>query len=361
MGRIALALLLLAMVAGASVALRSAEPAAARFASPFGCQPHSGLGEIALARTGRLRVVDLASCRDRVIGKTSQGRVEFDRSGRAHLVPYEQALLSGDRRLRATIRASGNKQTLRNSIWVTDARTGEAHPAYSVGVWGDTHDLHSPGPIQLLGWSGDDRWIFFAIDPGSSSSIAADGLILQVVAAAGGTPTQLGIMLRYRDYLAWCGGELVFSGGPDRIAIHGKSLLYARPPAWRPQPLVSAPARSWGSLACQPDGSSLVAQSQRSSTNANFFGTHWALWRVGLDGSQRQLTRPPGGYADESPRFSRDGRQLLFVRSHLGRGKLYILRAGRVTGPLLSLGVLFGWYGHRDWWQSMAWSHAPES
>jgi WD40-like Beta Propeller Repeat len=208
----------------------------------------------------------------------------------------------------------------------------------------------------LLGWSGDDRWIFFTIDPGGSGSIAADGLTLRVVSADGGRPSRLARMLPYRDYLAWCGGRLMFTGGGDRVATHGKRLLVAAPPSWRPRPPVDTPQRAWGSVACAPDGRSLVAQSQRRSSDPGFFATRWALWRVGLDGSLRRLTSPPTGQADESPRFSRDGRVLAFVRSRKGSGKLYFLRDGRLLGPVLSLGYSLGYYGHQDWWSTVRWS-----
>ena len=91
-------------------------------------------------------------------------------------------------------------------------------------------------------------------------------------------------------------------------------------------------------MACAPDGRSVVVQSQPASNDASFFTTRWQLWRVGLDGSRRQLTSPPAHYADESPRFSRDGRTIVFVRSRQGRGQVYALRGRKLTGPLLSLG-----------------------
>jgi hypothetical protein len=211
---------------------------------------------------------------------------------------------------------------------------------------------------MLVGWSGDERWIFFAIDPGGSGSIAADGLSLRVVSVRGGHATRIARMLLYRDYLTWCGGRLVFTGGRDRVATNHKRLLVAAPPDWRRQPLAQASTRSWGSLACAPGQASVVAQSQRSSSNPAFFAAHWALWRVGLDGSMRRLTSPPRGYADESARFSRDGRTMLFVRTRKGIGSLYALRDGRFVGPLLRLGNNIGYYGHHDWWQTAAWSAA---
>jgi Tol biopolymer transport system component len=102
-------------------------------------------------------------------------------------------------------------------------------------------------------------------------------------------------------------------------------------------------------LTCAPDDKSVVVQSQTSSSDADFFHTHWALWRVGLDGSMKRLTSPPANHADESPHFSPDGTIVYFVRSRHGRGQLYALRDGHVIGPLLSLGYSLGYYGHQDW------------
>jgi hypothetical protein len=163
-------------------------------------------------------------------------------------------------------------------------------------------------------------------------------------------------MLTTRDYLRWCGGRLVFTAGGDRIATHNKRLLADTPPAWRPHALVHTPGRAWGSLACARHGRSLVVQSQPERNNAYFFATRWSLWRVDFDGSRRRLTSPPRGYADESPRISRDGTTILFVRSRRGVGKLYAVRHGKFLGPLLSLGYSLGYYGHQDWWQTMDWS-----
>ena len=291
-----------------------------------GCTPHPGLGSVTLARG---EVVDLATCHVRTVHVRTP----------AGLVAPGGAV--------ATVRATGSRRTLRSTIWVTQPG-GASHAVFSAKVWGDTAGRDSNGPIELLGFSDDARWVFFAIDPGSSSSIAADGLLLQVVSAAGGRPHRLGIMLPYRDYLTWCGRRLVFTAGEDRIAIHAKRLLTAAPPAWRPRPLVEQPGESFGSLAC--DGDSVIVQSQPSSTDAGFFATRWALWKVGLDGSHRALTAPARRSTDESPLVTRDGQTVLFVRSHSGHGELYALRNGHAIGPLLSLGFQLGFYGHRNWW-----------
>jgi dipeptidyl aminopeptidase/acylaminoacyl peptidase len=320
--------------------------ATAAVAAALACRPEPGLGSITLIRGGKVHVVDLATCRDRVRPRAA-----------IPTRPVRGPVASPDGRFLASVKSSGRGRRAKQTIWVADRRTGRSRPVFSeTQSYKTIGPGETPGPIMLLGWSGDDRWIFFMIDPGGSASIAADGLTLRVVAAAGGRPRRLARMLPYPDYLAWCGGRLVFTGGGDRVATHGKRLLVAAPPRWRPRPLVDAPYRAWGSLACSPRGRRLVAQSQRRSSNPSFFATRWALWDVGFDGAVRRLTSPPRSQADESPRFSRDGRALAFVRSRRGVGKLYALRGGRLHGPILSLGYSLGYYGHQDWWATIRWS-----
>ena len=321
------------------------------------CAHHPELGSFAYLRKSALHVIDLASCRDRVVRRGVHGAFEFTSGGRIRIQRFSAAVDTADGRLAASVRATGKGKTAKQTIWVTDRRTGASHPVLSETQYyrrigpGDT-----PGPIILLRWSGDDRWIFFTVDPGGSGSIAADGLILRVVSAAGGPMHEIAWSLGSADYMAWCGGKLVLTAGNDRVAVQHKRLLVAAPPAWRAHPLARAPGRAWGSMACAPDGRSVVVQSQPASNDASFLATHWQLWRVGLDGSRRQLTSPPPHYADESPRFSRDGRTIVFVRSRHGRGQVYALRGRRLTGPLLSLGYQLGFYGHQNWWTIADWS-----
>jgi WD40-like Beta Propeller Repeat len=302
-----------------------------------GCPHDASLGSIAYVRGNASHRLSLADCTDRV-------------TGRAPAVQRNPPLLSPDRRFAASVRATGSARTAKQTIWITNVRTRRARPIFSETQYHRTiGPSETPGPIWLLGWSGDDRWVFFTIDPGSSASIAADGLTLRVVSTNGGAAHRLGIMLAYRDYLAWCGGRLVFTAGPDRIATDAKRLVVAAPPDWQPHALWNDPSRTFGSLACAPDGRSLAVLNQRSSTNASFFSTRWQLWRVGLDGSRTLLDRPPAGFADESPRWSRDGRALLFVRERQGHGTLDLWRDGRLFGPIASLGYSLGFYGHHDW------------
>lgn len=295
--------------------------AAAVAAVAFTCRPQPGLGSVAYTRAAKRHVVDLGTCSDRIIGTVS---------GRAPALPG------------VSVRATGHGKTAKQTIWF-DGRPIFAETEYykSIGP-GDT-----PGPIMLLRLSGDRRWLFFTIDPGSSASIAADGLVLRVISTHGGRVHKLGTMLVTNDRLSWCGGRLVFSGGNDRIAWHNKRLLTASPPNWRVRELVPDRGRAWGSLVCAPDGRSVAVQSQRESIDANFNHGKWALSQIGLDGTERQLTRPPHGSVDESPVFS--GQTLFFVRTTWLHGVLYALDKGRVVGPFAWLGYSLGYYGHHAW------------
>lgn len=305
--------------------------AAVAAAATLACTPHAGLGRVFYRRGSVSRVIDLATCRDSAAPPFATPRPS----------------VSPDRRYVVELRATRASKRGTSSIVVHDRRTHRTRVAFSVRESFSRAPAGMPGPVVFFGWSGDGKWLFFAIDPQGSASLMADGLDMRVVSAAGGPVHDLGMRLAYRSYLAWCGGRLVYTAGGDRIATTHKILVAASPPDWRPKQLVHAPTHSWGSLACAPDGRSVVVQSQRASSDAGFFHTQWALWRVGLDGKRTQLTSPPADFADEAPR--QRGDTVLFVRSRKGRGSLYALRNGTLLGPFASLGYGLGYYGHNDW------------
>jgi hypothetical protein len=298
--------------------------AAAAAAVALACTPHAGLGTVSYTRGAQEHVLDLATCREHVRPSTK---------------PQPGAFVSPNGRSTATVRLTPTTQAIRagGRILLTLPR------------WSPGGRNHSPGPLMLLGWSGDSRWVFYAIDPMGSQSIIADGVRLRAVSLEGASRA-LAPMLANDDYRAWCGGRLVLTAGGDRIAAHHKQLVTSAPPLWRTRTLAARAGRAWGSLACGPDDNSVVVQSEPDAgPDMTSVWTHWSLWRVGLHGSLRRLTSPPAGYADESPRFSRDGRTLFFVRSRKGVGKLYALHGGRLRGPLASLGFRLGYYGHTEW------------
>ena len=332
------------------------------------CPTDARLGAVAYLRGTSLHLLDLSTCGDRVlVRRGASPPVEFIRGGRSirygrnSAVPVaggrpvrvaaESGLRSPDGRLVARIRARRRPgaKTGTQSIVVGGRAIYTLRESYRRAPAG------APGPLALVAWSADSRWLLFYVDPMGSASIVADGIRLRAIRATGGQARKLVVTLGYPDYLAWCGRRLVATAGASRLATENKWLVLASPPAWRARKLVRGPARAWGSIACTADGARLAAQSQPASHNPSFFSTRWSLWSVRLDGSRRRLTAPPRGYADESPRWSRDGRALLFVRSRRGAGRLYLWRSGTVLGPLANLGSSLGYYGHQDWWARADW------
>jgi hypothetical protein len=205
------------------------------------------------------------------------------------------------------------------------------------------------GPLVPLKLSGDGRWLFFFVEEYGANSAILDGVPLYVVSTRGGAVHDLGVTLPYANSSTWCGSELVYTPGADRVAIDGKGLAVAGPPDWRPRPLWNDPARTFGSPACEPGRSAVAILTQHTSMNARFFATRWRLWRVGLDGSRHALDVPPPGWADEQPTWSPDGGAIAFVRERNGYGRIMVRHDGLLYGPIAQLGYQLGYYGHHDW------------
>jgi hypothetical protein len=296
------------------------------------CPRDPSLGVVRFPRSGKEHALSFATCIDRVAGKATAPRPPTSFRSRSGLL--------------ATV-TTVNLRAKRGSA----AITVDGRAVYRVG-----EHYGMPGPIILFGWSPDSRRLLFTIDPMSSASIMADGLQLRALEVATGRVVPVADMLVYPDYLTWCGSTLVLTVGGDRTATTNKRLVVASAPTWQPRALWADPHRAFGSVACAPDGKSVAVLSQPASDDAGFFATRWQLWRVSLSGTRTLLDTPPAGFADESPRWSRDGSSLLFVREHKGYGQLMLFRTGRATGPFAKLGYNLGYYGHHDWWLGASWS-----
>lgn len=307
-------------------------------AALLACPHDASLGKVTFVRGGALHEVSLADCRDRVLGKPRGAATT------GTLRSPSGQFVARIRVVRARGAAFGSQAIVVNGRVVYQVRQDYR-----------TVPAGTPGPLLLVGWSPDSRWLLYSIDPMGSASLAADGLVLRALRVPDGRRVRIATMLLYHDYLSWCGSRLVLVAGGNRLATANKRLLVASAPDWQPEPLWLDPHRAFGSAACTPDGGSVAVLSQPRSDDYNFFHTRWQLWRVGLDGSRRLLDAPPRGWADESPRWLPDGRTLLFVRERQGRGNLMLLRRGRVLGPIVPLGVALGYYGHHDWWQNASW------
>lgn len=330
-------------------------------------------GAVAFVRGGALHVLSFADCHDRVlVARGVKAPVRFGRDGRSieygnrwrvpvaggrpQRVTPSAGLPSPDGRLVAEVRVRRRPRaaTGTQSIWVVDRR-GRGRAIHTVRESYRAAPAGSPGPLGLVAWSPDSRWLLFYVDPLGSASLAADGVDVQAIGVHGGRPRRVARMLLYRDYLAWCGRRLVATAGGSRLATDRKWLAVAAAPDWRARRLVRARSHAWGSVSCSGRGE-LAVQSQPVSRDYDFAHTRWSIWLVGLDGPRRRLTAPPHGFSDDSPRWVGGGRTLLFVRSGHGAGSLYAWQGGRVVGPIVSLGVNLGYYGHRDWWYAADWS-----
>jgi WD40-like Beta Propeller Repeat len=246
----------------------------------------------------------------------------------------------------------------------------------------DTVNVHSgavtvavrrPGDFfTFAGWSPDGRWLLFWVANMCSGSLAADGWPLDAVPAAGGKPVRVvPHMLLYGDYLSWCGSDLIAAAGPDRQTNQDSKLLSVAPPRWHPRTIEPAGALSWVSPSCAPGGRQLVAAAGPNSGVAGFGVEHRSVWllRAASGARVRQLSAPPASYlSDEAPRFSRDGRWVMFVRSRVlagpgssdrSRDTIELVRASGAGGPIPVVSFTsqdFSYYDHFDWPYELDWS-----
>ena len=364
----------------------------------------SRLGSVAYASSGALHVVDLATCRDRVLVPTGvRPPVRFSPSGawiafgQASVVsaaggavttplggpaaswewsPTDDVLAgtandglvlggphgparrlypdgSGVREVRfspdgRTVAAAVGDRT----IAVASAAYAARHTAYQLPPGGI-------GQLDVVGWSPDDRWVLFWRNAEHSASLAADGLPLEAVPASGGMPvTVTDSMLLYPDFLTRCGGTLIAAVGGDRYVTANKGLTALEPPGWQPLDVSADPSRSWFWPACSPDGRWVAATATRNAEERRFGTADRTIWLLAADGSPRHLLvgKEGDGVADEAPRWSADGRWLLFVERERRPGAAGTLELAQVDGtgatvlgPVATLPGEVGYYGHYDW------------
>jgi dipeptidyl aminopeptidase/acylaminoacyl peptidase len=237
-------------------------------------------------------------------------------------------------------------------ITVFSAPSVARHTAYRIPTG-------SVAGLQVAGWSPDGRWILHWLNAEHSSSIAADGLPLEAVLAAGGSPVQVtDRMLLYPDFLTPCGRTMVASVGGDRFVTAGKRLVAVGPPTWEPVDVSADPNRSWFWPSCSPDGRWVAATATPNADERRFGTADRTIWLLATDGSSRRLLIGAEGdaVADEAPRWSGDGDWLLFVerdRRSAAPGTLMLARlsgtGATVVGPVATLPGEVGYYGHYDW------------
>jgi hypothetical protein len=374
------------------------------------CAPRGAhLGSVAYVAAGKLHVVDLEACTDRLLAPRARPPVRWSPDGRfiafgdgavvsarggrvTHPLgvvgwtwrPGSSELVGVTARGGLTVGGPGRpKRELLPERWgagnpVFDTtgtalglvrRRARGRPELWEVLWpGRTPQQVAAGrgvgnfPI-LATLSPGGGWVFWWSMALPSNSIAADGLPLQVKGSAlGAFGPRIAATLLYPEFLSWCGSRLLLTAGLDRITTHRKRIVVARPPAaasgqaWRTHDLSRDRARSWISPACSPDRRSVAVSAARNSSGAPFGHERRAIWTLGFDGSRRRVTSP-GQASDELPRWSRNGRYLLFVRTHAGRGSLRLVevRSGRVFGPIAQIPSGIGYYGHYGWADATDW------
>src|SRR6476469_4824697 len=74
------------------------------------CAHHPELGSFAYLRGSALHVIDLASCRDRVVRRGVRGAFEFTSGGRIRIQKFSATVDTADGRFAASVRATGKGQ-----------------------------------------------------------------------------------------------------------------------------------------------------------------------------------------------------------------------------------------------------------
>jgi hypothetical protein len=226
------------------------------------------------------------------------------------------------------------------------------------------------GPVILAGLSPTGRWLLFWPDELCSASLAADGMPLEAVRTRGGTPVRaVRHMLLYSDFVTWCGRRLIAASGPSRETQLASRLVQTGPSAWRQRTIDPARTLSWVSPSCAPSGRLLAAAAGPHDAPIGFGHQHRSIWLLRADGHPvRRLSRPPASepdLSDEAPRFSSDGRWILFVRtrvvpagrSALSEDTIELVRAdGGGAVPIVHFtSGDFSYYDHFGWPSEIAW------
>ena len=210
--------------------------------------------------------------------------------------------------------------------------------------------------LEVAGWW--TNWgIAYWDDPNGSASIAADGLALYVLPGAAQTPHSLGTALVRSDWLGSDNtGEATMVAGGSRVEWQGKAVQTCTPFTCRaltvPAGTVSVDPAMAGSgqiafVEGKASGSFTADPSQVSAWEAGH-----TLWVAAKD-SDRPVA-VSGGQGASAPRWSPDGRQLMFVRDD----SLWVLPAGggRPTSVVSGLAEPSDYYGQEQWAFQYAWS-----
>jgi serine/threonine protein kinase len=227
-------------------------------------------------------------------------------------VPFAPRFSPDGRRLRFTVRDT-NQRT--SSLWEVSADGKDLHPLLS--EWNK--------PAQEFGgtWTPDGKYFLFESTRDHTQNIWARHEGPSFFRKAGAEPTQLTIgPLLFSNPTPSADGKKLFVIGQQRrfdlIGLDSKSQQFS----------VYLPGVSAGEADIQRNGDWISYVVHPELT----------LWRSKLDGSSRtQLTYAP--MQVHMPRWSRDGTQIAFMASRLGRPwKIFVIPAGGGTPQEVTAG-----------------------
>ncbi len=306
-------------------------------------------------------------------GATLYGATRAGQLVRARPDGHARVVAGGARTFRNAVGASpdGRRVVTDNSGCIPP---GFALDTVAVGSGARRVAVTQPRSLSTFaGFSPDGRWLLYWARSICSASLSADGWPLVAVPASGGRAPVRAVrqMLLFPDFLSWCGDRLIAASTPSRETQLRSRLVTTGPPAWHQRTIAPATQLSWVSPTCAPSGSLVAAAAGPSSTHSEFGNQHRSIWLLAPGGRVvRRLTVPPASdLSDEAPRFSRDGRWILFVRTRVvtsglsasSRDTLELVPAAG-TGPAAAVPVAtftsndFSFYDHFQWPSEIAWS-----
>ncbi len=228
--------------------------------------------------------------------------------------------------------------------------------------------------LLVLGWAFDDRWVLYVTDPMYSASLLADGAPLLAVPADGGEPVDLGVAVLPTAYSLVPapddGGQLAVVDGAGREAWTNKRLVLLAPSTGG-RMVVTGPDVAVATPAWSPDGRCLAYVTMPDVGHVGGGPpAREALMRrriviTDVEGGTSRLLADDPAYRDEFPRWSADGRFILFARLDAAdRASLWLASVDggapqRVVDELSPnpgpASFWFGFYGNIGWQELFAW------
>jgi Tol biopolymer transport system component len=260
---------------------------------------------------------------------------------------------------------SPGKAPTYQGLWMVDAESGEQVELYNSGMPGK-------GEAVLAGWSSLGKDVLFWQQETPSVSLIDGGHLYGVSAVEPqAAPVQMSfeVMLAYPDFVVPAPPDVenqeitAFVIGDGRSTWKNKRIRSAGQTITPKEMATISPVWS-------PDGTRLAFVAMPAYDELAY-GDLEALmqrhiWIVNAFGSpQLHRLTDTAGYRDECPRWSADGRYILFVRLNVaGQVSLWMMPSGtgiprQVVSELTPAPDPFDFYGHVDWTVLFDWWRAP--